>query len=96
MTNDLAADAIEARILALISTAIPGRFRKTPITRATSLKRDLGLDSLGLLSMLFRFEQEFGVDVARVESDLRVDRFRTVGDVLDAGIAIVQRHGQHH
>ncbi len=49
------------------------------ITPATSLRDDLGADSLDLVEIVMACEEEFGVQIP--DSDF--DRFQTVGDVVE-------------
>jgi acyl carrier protein len=81
--------AFEERIIALIAEIVPGKFKKTRITRDMRLQRDLGLDSLGTASLMFRLEGEFGLDLGAV-GDLAADvgALRSVGDVVDFAKAI--------
>jgi acyl carrier protein len=72
----------DERIMALIAEAVPGKFKKTKITRETSLQKELGLDSLGMLSLIFRFEELFGIDIAQMGIDLNIAKIKTVGDIL--------------
>lgn len=79
------------KILALISEAVPGRFRKVKITEETRLQGDLGLDSLGLAALVFRLEEVFGIDLGGVDLGLNLSRMRTVGDAINASREIVAR-----
>ena len=74
--------AFEQKVLALIAEAVPARFRKVPVTRETRLQRDLGLDSIAMLALLFRFEQAFGIDLATLDVGANLAQIRTVGDAL--------------
>lgn len=51
-----------------------------------SLSEDLGLDSLSMVSLLVRVEEEFGFEL--LESDLNPAELQTAGDV----IRLVQRY----
>jgi acyl carrier protein len=53
----------DARLDALIRQVMPRRFRDRPIDNAANMHNELGIDSLGLMSLAFRVEEEFGVDV---------------------------------
>lgn len=82
--------SIESRIIALIAEAVPGRYRKTPITPDKRLKQDLGIDSIGLLALLFQVEQAFGLDLAAVNVEVILARLVTVGDTLAVGREVVE------
>lgn len=82
---------LEEKIVALISEAVPGKFKKTRITRETHLQKELGLDSLGMLSLVFRFEELYGIDIAQLGVDIDIARFKTVDDLIAAGRDILGR-----
>jgi acyl carrier protein len=84
-------DTFEANVLRLIAEAVPPRFKKNPITVETRFKQDLGLDSIGMLALLFRFEQSFGLDLATIELETTLAQLRTVGDALVVGRSILKR-----
>ena len=83
--------AFEQKMLALIAEAVPTRLRKATITPEMRLQRDLGLDSIGMLALLFRFESAFGVDLATVDAGLSLGQMRTVGDALALGRTVLER-----
>jgi acyl carrier protein len=80
----------DVKILQLLTAAVPGRFRKTAISRDSQLQRDLGLDSIAILSLVFRFEEEFGVDLLKLNLNIDVARLRTAGDVMDIASSILE------
>jgi acyl carrier protein len=84
-------DNFEANVLRLIAEAVPPKFKKNPITVETRFKQDLGLDSIGMLALLFRFEQSFGLDLATIELETTLAQLRTVGDALVVGRNILER-----
>ena len=49
------------------------------ITEATSVKDDLGADSLDLMDMVMNFEDEFGIEI---DAD-SMGTLKTIGDVVD-------------
>ena len=75
----------DRQIVAMIAGIVPGKFKKTKITRETRLQAELGLDSLGILSLVFRFEETFGIDLAKMNLKINVAKLRTVGDVINTG-----------
>jgi acyl carrier protein len=81
----------EEKIFALISEAVPGKFKKTRITRETNLQKELGLDSLGMLSLVFRFEELYGIDIAQLGIDIDIAKLKTVDDLITAGRDILGR-----
>jgi acyl carrier protein len=81
----------EERVLALIAEAVPARLRKPKITTDMRLQRDLGLDSIGMLALLFRFEQAFGIDIAALDVGITLGQMKTVGDAVALGRDVVER-----
>jgi acyl carrier protein len=81
----------DEKVLALIAEAVPGKFKKTRITSETNLQKELGLDSLGMLSLVFRFEELYGIDIAQMGVDVNIAKLKTVADLLNVGREIVSR-----
>ena len=81
----------DEQIMTLIAGAIPGKFRKTKVTRETHLQKELGLDSIGVLALVFRFEETFGIDIAQLGVEINVAKLKTVGDVVNAGREIMSK-----
>lgn len=52
-----------------------------PLPAALSLRQDLALESLALVSVLIRLGNEFGIDIGDQEFDLA--SLETVGDLAD-------------
>jgi len=84
----------EERMLSLIAEAVPARRRKAALDPELSLQRDLGLDSIAMLALLFRFEQAFEVDLSSVDVGLSIGRMRTVADALEVGRQVLARAEQ--
>jgi acyl carrier protein len=78
-------------VIALIAQSIPGKFKKTQITVQTNLQKELGLDSIGILSLVFRFEELFAIDIAQMGINVDIAKLKTVGDVLRAGREIMSK-----
>ncbi|MCK1502139.1 hypothetical protein IVB20_34820 [Bradyrhizobium sp. 188] len=81
----------EARMLRLIAEAVPVKFKKQPITADARFRQDLGVDSIAMLALLFRFEQTFGLDLATIQLEATLEQLRTVRDALALGREIVER-----
>jgi acyl carrier protein len=79
---------IESKTLALIAATVPVRFKKVTMTAATNLRKDLGIDSLGLAALMFRFEEVFGVDLNKTDTDM--SKIKTVGDALDVSYIVLR------
>jgi acyl carrier protein len=85
------AQSLDERIISLIASGVPGKFKKVPIERGTSLQKELGLDSIGMLALVFRFEEFFGVDIAQMGIDIDLAKLKTVDDLVRAGHEILSR-----
>lgn len=79
------------QIMSLIAGAIPGKYKKVPITKSTHLQKELGLDSIGMLALIFRFEETFGVDIAQLGVEVNTAAIKTVGDIIAVGQDIMSR-----
>lgn len=53
-----------------------------PLSHSLSLRNDLAIESLSLVSVVLRIGDEFGVDIANTDTELELSRFETVGDML--------------
>jgi acyl carrier protein len=81
----------DARVLSLLREVLPWQFSRRDIRPEMSLQSDLGLDSLAKLALMFRFEEEFGVDVAN--SSVDVTTVQTVQDLLATAQELIQSGG---
>ena len=73
----------ERAVVAHIREVVPGRFKKAVITPDMRLQRDLGLDSLGIASLLFRLEGEFGLDLmGDPDMPAKMRGLRSVSDLV--------------
>lgn len=81
----------EERVLKIVGAAVPPAYRKAKVTRESNLARDLGIDSLALMHLVFKFEEEFGVEIDADEVD--AGSLRTVNDLLKLGKEIVDKAG---
>jgi acyl carrier protein len=64
-----------------VQAILAKQLRKDPaiITRESKIKRDLGADSIDILQLLMRVEDQYGI----VIPDQALATFETVGDVVD-------------
>lgn len=83
--------AFDEQIINLIASNIAGKFKKVKICKETSLQKELGLDSIGMLALVFRFEELFGVDIAQTGSEVNVAKLKTVDDLINAGRDILSK-----
>ena len=81
---------LEDAVFALIGQTLGRPLARDAIARDTNLRKDLGLDSLALATLLVRFaEDELGVDPDELIETLALDQIRTVGDVVAMGASVV-------
>jgi len=83
--------AFEAKVMALIVEAVPAQYRRRAITPELRLKQDLGMDSIAMLALLFRFEQAFQVDLSTVDVGATLAQLRTVGDTFAVGRDVLEK-----
>ena len=81
----------DEQIMGLIASGVAGKFKKVKITRETSLQKELGLDSIGMLSLVFRFEELFGIDIAELGIEINVAKLKTVEDLIGAARDIMSK-----
>ncbi len=68
--------------------AAPGKLERGSLAPTLSLRRDLGLDSLGLATLLFRFGEELGTDPDALLEMLSDEPINTVADLMALGAKI--------
>lgn len=84
-------ERFDEKIVSLIAAAVPGKFKKTQITLQTDLHKELGLDSIGMLGLVFRFEESFGIDIAGMGIEINIAKLKSVGDLIDTARNIVSQ-----
>lgn len=72
---------IEATLEKLLREVVPRRLHKLQLDESMSLQGELGIDSIGLMSLAFRIEEEFQIDL--MQQPDRVANVRTMGEVRD-------------
>jgi acyl carrier protein len=82
---------LEETVISLIASGVPGKFKKTRITGETQLQKELGLDSLGILALVFRFEEMLTLDLSKMKIEINVAKLRTVSDVVKAAETILEK-----
>ena len=83
----------ETKVLSLIVETVPRKFKKTAITGETHLQKELGLDSIAILAMVFRFEEVFEIDLGRINFQVNMGELRTVNDALKMSKEILEQAG---
>jgi acyl carrier protein len=68
-------------VASVLAEYVPVMPASRPLPEGLSLRQDLALDSLGLVSVLIRLGDDFGIDVDDQEFDLA--GLETVGDLVD-------------
>lgn len=81
----------EERVIKVISQAVPAAYKKVKVTPEANLTRDLGLDSLAIAMLVFKFEEEFQIEIDGDELD--ISSLRTVKDILRIGREVVEKAG---
>lgn len=89
----MSAQNVEERILKVISNAVPAAYKKAKIRPDSVLQRDLGLDSLAVAFLVFKFEEEFGIELDGLEEEVDMAGLRTVSDILRVGKEVVEKAG---
>lgn len=84
-------EEFEAKVLSLIAEGVPPKFKKLKLTPELRLQHDLGLDSIGMLALMFRFEQEFRIDLATIDLGAALGQMQTVGEALAVGRDVLER-----
>lgn len=69
------------RVASVLTEYAPVMPANRPLPGGLSLRQDLALDSLALVSVLIRLGGDFGVEVGDQEFDMA--RLETVGDLVD-------------
>lgn len=70
---------LDPTIVLLIREVLPRRLHRTPLLESMSLRGDLGIDSIGLMSLAFRLEEEFRINL--MEHTDEVANVQTIADV---------------
>lgn len=83
---------LEAKLYDLLASCVPDRRASKAIRPEMTLRRDLGLDSVQLVMLLFKFEQEFGVEMPN--SALSKGAMTSVGELIQAGMEVLQDQPQ--
>ena len=81
----------DEQVMGLIASGVAGKFKKVKITRATNLQKELGLDSIGMLALVFRFEELYGIDIAQLGIDINLAKLKIVDDLIVAGREILTK-----
>jgi acyl carrier protein len=86
--------ALEEKVYRLVSQAAPEKVAGITLGPEVSLRRDLGLDSLGLATLLFNLGEEMGIDPNDLIDLLADAPANSVGDLVALGIRITSGAGE--
>jgi acyl carrier protein len=79
--SDIASSAeIERQVVRIVTMCLPRGLASKEVTRTQRLKDDLGLDSLGLMSLAFRLEDALSLELSSYTDALRA--LVTVDDLI--------------
>jgi len=78
--DEAVAEAAEARVERLVLEYAQSLPTARPLDSRLSLKNDLAIESLSLVSLTLRLGDELGVDV--LELDLELGNVKTLGDLV--------------
>jgi len=81
--HEQASETVEARITRLVLEYAQNVPAARPLPPGLSLRRDLEIESLSLVSVAIRLGEEFNVDL--VELGIELDKLETVGDLVAMG-----------
>jgi|GEM_PF-848140 acyl carrier protein len=82
---------LDEKIISLIARAVPRKFKKVRLTRETQLQKELGFDSLGIVALVFRFEEAFSVDISQLDLKINIAKIRTVNDLIDISREVLSK-----
>lgn len=84
-------EKFDEKILALIAQSVPKKYKKAGITKDMRLLADLGIDSLGIVALVSRLEEMYGISVDDIDFDTGLRQMRTVGDAIDWGRKLMKQ-----
>jgi acyl carrier protein len=84
-------EKFDEKILALIAQSVPKKYKKAGITKDMRLLADLGIDSLGIVALVSRLEEMYGISVDDIDFDTGLRQMRTVGDAIDMSRKLIKQ-----
>ena len=82
-------ETLEARVERLVLEYAQSVPPERPLPPGLSLRNDLAIESLSLVSLALRLGGELGVDI--VEQGVELGKLSTVGDLLDVARALTEQ-----
>jgi acyl carrier protein len=74
-------ETLDQRLEGLLREVMPRKLHKLELHAPMSLRGELGIDSIGLMSLALRLEEEFQLDVIAHADE--IGNVNTIGDVRD-------------
>jgi acyl carrier protein len=65
--------------------------RVTGLTDGTALQRELVMDSVAVIALVFRFEETFGVSLSQFDLDIDFSRLRAIDELVQPGRNILRQ-----
>ncbi len=84
-------EKFDEKILTLIAQSVPKKYKKARITKDMRLLADLGIDSLGIVALVSRLEEIYGISVDDIDFDTGLRQMRTVGDAIDMSRKLIKQ-----
>jgi acyl carrier protein len=82
----MTAPVSDEAICRIIGSAIPRSAAKNGVTPAMSLRGDLGIDSIGLMSIVFVLEEQVGIDAfSHVQQFISAERVSDIIEIVRQG-----------
>jgi acyl carrier protein len=82
--------SLEDRISGILLEYAQNTLQSQALSASQSLRNDLAIESLSLVSVVLRIGDEFGVDIASSGGELELSSFETVGDMWRLGQSFLQ------
>jgi acyl carrier protein len=92
MPPETASASLETRLVSLLRSCLPPSAAQAELRPDSSLRGELGMDSVQLLLLLFRFEEEFGVELPGAA--LPNGAMTTVGELLEHARRVLAEAGR--
>lgn len=80
---------VDALVISIVHEVIPWRIARRGVSTSALLTDDLGIDSLGMITLAFRISEELGLDFDGEDLDLAA--IRTVNDVQTIARRLAER-----
>jgi acyl carrier protein len=82
-------EEIDALVISLVHEVVPWRIASRGVANSASLTEDLGIDSLGMVTLAFRIGEELGLEID--DEDVDLTAIQTVADVQATARRLLER-----